>query len=101
MFSTITWLLSIGGGAVAAIAALYFIPALQPIVKWSGETLPKLGEYLKEGIANIFDKAPSIVVLLSLIFGAYTYGTYSNKEYWKDKAIKELRQDYTFVKKRR
>lgn len=101
MFSTITWLLGIGGGAIAGLLALYLVPSAKPIVDWFGENIPKALNVLKEGISDIVDNGATILTVLALVLGSYMYGNYNGKVTGAEQIVKELRKDYTFVPRKR
>ena len=98
-----SWLLSfiLGGGVVTALLALYLIPAAQPLLKWVGDNLPLLLEKIKEGMSDIMDSATTIVLVLAMLFMSYHYGRFEGARAGKEVLIKELRDGYQFVPKKK
>lgn len=120
IFSWASWILGGGTlGLIVVLAGLWFFgkdvsgivsAVATPLAKFTGNALASFGEVLKAGFADIIDNGKTIVTVFCLMFGVYTYmyyfpaqgaTHYGNCQVAVDKAIKSLRKDFRFVKRRR
>lgn len=96
----LTNLIMLGGVAVALMAALYFLPVLQPVLKWFGDNTPVLLDVVKEAVSDIMDNAKTLVFVLACVAASYTFGFYSSYDVHKEQVVKELRKDFKFIPRR-
>lgn len=109
LFNIFGWL--VGGSTLAIIAAMVFAPsllgvaaeylkALSPIVKGAAEGAVALFKLLWEGVKDMTDNIGSVLLILAVAIGTFTYATVSANNKCTmtcDTCVDKLRQDYKFV----
>lgn len=104
VFNNFQWILGLGGvfGALALGAMFYFAkPWFDVIVSFVSPILTSAGKVGGEAIDMLWNMSgKQVITIFAMCWVAFLSGKYTGENTGKENLMKELRYDYTFVKKK-